>query len=222
MSAAKGEQYQELHLHTIENIATVDEVEEVWLHTNGGIIHTRFHEAAQSEVAVVWVGGAGGGLEGPARGLYPRLAGALLDDHISSLRLDYRYPNDLNNCVLDTLIGIEYVAIRNCTNVALVGHSFGGAVVISAGAIHEAVAGVVAMSSQTYGTGLVGQLSPKPLLLMHGTHDEILPDACSHDLYWRAKEPKELKLYSGCRHGLDECLQQVDTDLLGWLRKILL
>ncbi len=222
MSAGKGEEYLQLQLHTIEKKAQVDSIEEVWLHTSGGIIHTRFHQAEQGSVAVIWVGGARGGLEGPAGGLYTRLANKLMTDRISSLRLDYRYPNALNDCILDTLLGIEYVNIRHCGKVALVGHSFGGAVVISAGAIHDAVAGVVAMSSQIYGTGEVGGLSPKPLLLLHGTNDEILPDACSHDLYWRAKEPKEIKLYPGCRHGLDECRKQVDEDLLLWLRKVLL
>jgi pimeloyl-ACP methyl ester carboxylesterase len=42
--------------------------------------------------------------------------------------------------------------------VVLVGHSFGGAVVITAGAVHDRVAGVVALASQTYGApgGAVG------------------------------------------------------------------
>lgn len=222
MSVGKGEEYFELQLQSVENKATENGVEEIWLHTNGGIIHTRFHQATKSGAAVIWVGGAKGGLDGPAGGLYARLSKVLAAGNISSLRLDYRYPNALNDCVLDTLLGIEYVKTRHCTSVALVGHSFGGAVVISAGAVHAAVAGVVAMSSQTYGTGQVAELSPKPLLLLHGTNDEILPDACSHDLYWRAKKPKEMKLYAGCGHGLDECRQQVDADLLHWLPKVLL
>jgi hypothetical protein len=52
---------------------------------------------------------------------------------------------------------------------------------------------------------------------MHGTQDEILSDACSHQIYARALEPKEIRLYPGCRHGLDECRDQVDQDLVNWL-----
>jgi fermentation-respiration switch protein FrsA (DUF1100 family) len=56
---------------------------------------------------------------------------------------------------------------------------------------------------------------------MHGTADEVLPDACSRDLYRRAGEPKRLFLYAGCGHGLDECREDVDRDLLQWLREAL-
>jgi len=58
-------------------------------------------------------------------------------------------------------------------------------------------------------------------LLMHGTADEILPDACSRDIYARANDPKQILLYPGCRHGLDECRDQVDQDLLRWLKQSL-
>ena len=101
--------------------------------------------------------------------------------------------------------------------VALVGHSFGGAVVISAGALSPTVTAVVAMSSQTYGTDLAPRVSPRPLLLVHGMADEILPHACSQSIYERALEPKDLRLYPNCRHGLDECREQVDADVVDWL-----
>jgi len=57
---------------------------------------------------------------------------------------------------------------------------------------------------------------------MHGTADQVLPDACSRDLYARAGEPKQLILYPGCRHGLDECRDELDRDLSDWLQSVLL
>lgn len=122
---------------------------------------------------------------------------------------------------MDTLLGLEYLASRERSRVILVGHSFGGAVVISAGTVSDRVVAVVAMSSQTYGTSLVSRLSPKPLLLMHGTEDQILPDSCSRELYQRARLPKDILLYAGCRHGLDECREEVDRDLLHWITQTL-
>src|SRR5919199_1539215 len=107
-----------------------------------------------------------------------------------------------------------------CGSFVLVGHSFGGAVVIGAGAESPAVIGVAALSSQTAGTGQVGAISPRPLLLMHGTADEILPAACSRDLYQRAGEPRRLLLYENCRHGLDDCHEAIDRDLLAWIRAV--
>ena len=94
----------------------------------------------------------------------------------------------------DVLAGVGFLRFSGHGRIGLVGHSFGGAVVIRAGAASEEVAAVAALSSQTWGTGAVNQLSPRPVLFLHG-RDAILPDTCSRDLYRRAGEPKTLKLY---------------------------
>jgi hypothetical protein len=104
--------------------------------------------------------------------------------------------------------------------IVLVGHSFGGAVVITAGAIASRVIAVAALSSQTRGTESVGALSPRRLLLVHGTADEVLPDLCSRDIFARAGEPKELILYEGCRHGLDGCREELDRDMMKWIGQV--
>jgi alpha-beta hydrolase superfamily lysophospholipase len=208
----------EFILESVTPHGTVEGIEELTLHTNAGNITARLHLAAAGSAAVVWVGGSGGGLDGPAWGMYPRLAGQLAAQGIASLRLHYRHPNELEQCVADTMLAVQYLVQQlGYGGVALVGHSFGGAVVISAGALSEEVTTVVAMSSQTYGTTLAPQVSPRPLLLVHGTADEILSDVCSRDIYARANEPKELRLFNGCRHGLDECRDQVDQVVVEWL-----
>jgi fermentation-respiration switch protein FrsA (DUF1100 family) len=209
----------ELELVSIERRG-LNGSEELFLHTNHGSIKGHYHETITGDAAVVWVGGVGGGMEGPAQGLYSRLAFNLTKDQIASLRMDYREPGNLMACVLDALLAIKYLALLGRKRIILIGHSFGGAVVINAG-IAITVVGVAALSSQTAGTDLVEQLSPRPLLLMHGTSDEILPDICSHDIYLRAKEPKKILLYKGCGHRLDECRKEVDRDLMEWIKKTL-
>lgn len=212
-----------LELLLIENPAISDGVEEILLQTNEGAITARFHQTPQeSNTVVLWVGGAGGGLDGPAGGLYPRLAGRLTEHNIASFRLHYRYPGYLQDCIMDTLLSIAYLKSRKFSRMALVGHSFGGAVVINAAALSSEVIAVCPLSSQTYGTAQVSNLSPKPVLFIHGTADEILADECSKSLFRQAAEPKELLLYPGCRHGLDECRERLDQDLLHWLHKVLL
>lgn len=79
------------------------------------------------------------------------------------------------------------------------------------------VAGVAALSSQTAGTEGVERLSPRPLLLIHGENDEILPVWCSLDIFRRAKKPKQIIVYPGCLHGLDQSATQLDRDLMGWI-----
>jgi uncharacterized protein len=121
--------------------------------------------------------------------------------------------------VSDVLVGLGYLESLGKSRTVLVGHSFGGAVVISAGAISPSVIAVAA-SSQTAGTAAVAALSPKPVIFVHGSADEVLPDRCSRDLHARAREPKELILYPGCRHGLDQCRESLDRDLTRWLERM--
>jgi len=83
------------------------------------------------------------------------------------------------------------------------------------------VVGVAALSSQSYGAEAIADVAPRPVLLIHGEADEVLPPACSRDLHARAGEPKELILYPGCLHGLDQCREALDRDLTRWLKQVL-
>jgi fermentation-respiration switch protein FrsA (DUF1100 family) len=194
--------------------------ERVLLDTSAGPIECRLHDARPGASAVLWVFGAGGGLGGPAGGVYARLGRQLASEGIASLELAYRRPGALRDCVYDALLGIAYLGTLGRTRIVLVGHSFGGAVVITGGAISREVVAVAALSSQTYGTEAVPKLSPRPLLVVHGQADEVLADGCARDIFRRAGEPKRLVLYPGCGHGLDECREALDRDLLGWLRQV--
>lgn len=188
--------------------------------TDRGTVLGRFHPAP-GDAAILWVFGTGGGLGGPAGGLYSRLGARLQPKGVASLELDYRRPGELRACVQDVLLGLTWLRSEGKSRIVLVGHSFGGAVVISAALHSDLAVGVAALSSQTAGTADVGLLSPRPLLLIHGSADEILPDACSRDIFARAGEPRELILYPGCRHGLDQCREALDRDLLAWLSRVL-
>jgi fermentation-respiration switch protein FrsA (DUF1100 family) len=48
----------------------------------------------------------------------------------------------------------------------------------------------------------VAGISPRPLLLVHGSQDEIVPLADANRLYGRAGEPKELVIVEGAGHRL--------------------
>ncbi len=219
MSKSETEQ---LELESVEEKPIHDGMIEVRLNTNQGLIPCRLHPVIGGSVGVVWVGGAGGGLEGPAGGLYPRLADALVGDGISSLRLSYRKPNFLTDCVLDTLLGIHFMESHDYDRLALVGHSFGGAVVISAGAMNESVVAVAALSTQNAGTNLVDELGDRSLLLIHGQADTVLKDFASREVYQRARQPKRILLYPNCGHSLNECREEVEQDLTAWLKQVLL
>jgi fermentation-respiration switch protein FrsA (DUF1100 family) len=218
----RGDVGSDLNLSGVERRVEAEGLERLRLLTDEGAVECRWHPAPAGDAAVLWVFGAGGGLGGPAGGLYTRLGQQLRPRGVASLELAYRHPGRLEDCVRDVLLGLAWLAGEGRRRVALVGHSFGGAVVITAGAAAgEAVVAVAALSSQTRGTEAAASLSPRPVLVLHGTADEVLPDACSRDIYERARQPKELVLYPGCRHGLDQCREELDRDLTGWLERVI-
>jgi fermentation-respiration switch protein FrsA (DUF1100 family) len=131
--------------------------------------------------------------------------------------LHYRRPNHVVHCVLDILCGIAFLADQGVDRVALVGHSFGGAIVISAGAVSPLVIAVVAMSSQTDDAEFAPRISPRPLLLIHGSADKVLPASYAQEIYAAAKEPKELKIIPGAGQNLEEAREQVLELLVHWI-----
>jgi fermentation-respiration switch protein FrsA (DUF1100 family) len=210
-----------LVLTRLERQENVPGQERLRLLTAAGVIEGRLHPAASRDAAVLWVFGAGGDLGGPAGGLYTRLGRRLRPRGITSLELAYRHPGHLGPCVQDVLLGLAWHAGEGRRRVVLVGHSFGGALVITARAASETAIAVAALSSQTRGTEAVTSVAPRPLLVVHGLDDEVLPAASGQEIHRRARPPKELILYPDCRHGLDGCREPLDRDLLGWLERVL-
>jgi alpha/beta superfamily hydrolase len=188
------------------------------LHTTRGDIQAILHQNTDkpTQKGVVWVWGAHGGFDGPADSIYGDLAEALKDE-ITSLRVNYRLPNALQECVMDTLAGVSYLQAAGHTDIALVGHSFGGAVVISAAPLSPLVRAVVALSSQTYGASGAGAVSLRPLLLIHGSEDTTLPVSCSEQIYRWAREPRELVIFPGAGHMLYQCKDELRDLLRRWI-----
>lgn len=212
---------------SIEGVATrslPDGSLEVTIRSSRGEIQALLHTCEGESGAAIFVGGALGGLDGPADGLYPRLANALSSPErprgLTALRLHYRQPGEFQECVLDVLGALSFLKGIGAQRVGLVGHSFGAAVVIKAGELSDLVAGVASLSPQLFGTRTVERLAPKPLLLVHGTKDKILDCAASKDIHKRAREPKRLVLYEGAGHGLRECASELDELLGRWLGEI--
>jgi alpha/beta superfamily hydrolase len=207
---------------SIEGVAPVplhegDAGQGLMVQTTRGDIPAILHPAADSNLGAIWVCGARGGFGGPAGGVYARLAERLRGQGITSLRLNYRQPNVFPECLLDLLAGVALLKGTGCSPVVLVGHSFGGAVVIAAGAASTHVRGVASLSPQTYGASMAGQLSPRSLLVVHGKADTRLPYSCGVQIHHWARQPKEIVLYEGAEHRLEECREELEALLERWV-----
>jgi pimeloyl-ACP methyl ester carboxylesterase len=205
--------------------------EPVVLITDQGDIETHYYPPARAFCdrpaadvpppvpGAIFVGGVGGGFDTPVRGwLYPRLSRELAAEGVACLRVRFRHPGDLEQCVLDVLAALAFLDEEGVGPVALVGHSFGGAVVIRAALLSPAVVACVALSTQSYGAEGLEHLGPRSsVLLAHGEDDEVLPAVLSRELYAIASEPKRLLLKEGVRHGLDEWADELPQLLHDWI-----
>jgi alpha/beta superfamily hydrolase len=192
----------------------------VSLRTERGPISCLYSEGRPDGGGAVMVGGTDGGFNGPANGIYAKLAEDLAAEGVSSLRLDFRLhvaPGDVDEGTHDILAGVAFLKRQGAGRIGLIGHSYGGAVVINAAALSRDVDAVVTLSTQTAGTALAPRITPRPLLLVHGELDRRLPPACSRYVYERAGEPKELVILEGAKHSLRQRREDLRRLLWEWL-----
>ena len=212
-----GEEELEIRILQVGSIGREGEAHRLVLRTTRGDIPGLFHVVQGGTGAAVMVCGASGGTDGPAEAIYERLAEGLAEKGISSLRLDYREGNVFPECVLDVLAGISFLKGIGAERIALVGHSFGGAVAIKAGEIAgPEVVSVAALSSQGYGTQTIERLA-KPLLVVHGMMDQVIEATTGEEIYRRANEPKRLVLFAEAGHSLDQAKAELYDLLMEWI-----
>ena len=206
----------DLRIVSVEKGYEVAGAQQLSIHTTRGTIPMILHAAAEAQRAAICVSGAIGGLDGPAF-LYPRLGLEMPKRGISIARINYRMPNEFGDCVLDTMAGLAVLGRLGHRQIATIGHSFGGAVAINAATISPVVTTVIALSSQLAGAHVASELAPRPLLLIHGDADEILPHASSEAIYERAKEPKTIRIVHGASHRLSEAADEIFNLTSDWL-----
>jgi alpha-beta hydrolase superfamily lysophospholipase len=189
-------------------------------YTFDGLLTFLWHGDPTSERVVLMCGGAMGGLLGPAESLYHALGETFAAQGIGTIRVGYRRPNDLDAWVLD-VAGAADLAHRNGgRRFVVMGHSFGGAVAVNAGiALRPMVCGVVTLSTQSAGCESAAALR-RPLLLLHGDRDELLPVMASQAVQAMAGDG-ELVVLPGAGHLLVEAADELRTRLGAWIPDVL-
>jgi len=66
----------------------------------------------------------------------------------------------------------------------------------------------------------IGRISPRPLLLIHGDKDDLVPVEHAHKLYKKAGEPKDLFIIPGAGHRL-RLEEKAIATALEWLKQML-
>ena len=186
--------------------------------TGDNVTNCRYYPAKGSKKGVIFVGGIGGNFDSPAKNLYPKLAAKLSSEGISVLRVQFRFPTLLEESVQDVLAGAKFLHSEGVEALGLVGHSFGGAVVIQAGITLDWAKTVVTLAAQSFGAGAVDKLAAHAsILLIHGADDETLSPTNSQIIFDKAQGHKKLEILAGNRHGLDESSDGVFETIHAWL-----
>jgi hypothetical protein len=187
------------------------------VYTLQGLLTLLWHGARDARDVVVTCGGGMGSLLGPADGLYHWLGTELAPLGVATIRVGYRKPNDLSRCMHDVTAAADLASRSGGRRFVTVGHSFGGAVAIQAGVVlGQHCAGVVTLATQSAGCEHAPELGDTPLLLLHGTDDEILPPETSNVVQMLAGHG-EVVLLPGAGHLLTQSAAEVRERLLTFL-----
>ncbi len=219
--------FESLRVMATQAVRTGEGVHHVEQFSADGLLSTLWHGGLWDaepgrgpEAVVVCASGAMGGLLGPARGVYHRLGEALAATGIATVRIGWRAPNDLARCVVDAVAVLELALRRGARRAVVVGHSFGGAVAVQAGAATAPfTVGVVTLATQSAGCEGAGALAGTPLLCVHGDADELLPVSCSTTVAGLAGG--KVAVIAGAGHLLDTADDALFTLLEGWITDVL-
>ncbi len=189
----------------------------VELYTMEGLLTFHWSGDPAAENVVVAMGGAMGGVLGPARALYHELAQTLPDQGIGVMRVGYRKPGDLQRCLLDVAAAAESAAKVGARRFVFLGHSFGGAVAVQAAVtMPDHTAGVATFATQSAGCECAGDLGDTPFVLYHGDNDRILGPENSHMVQMIAGRG-DVHIMHGADHLLVEARDEIRAHFLPWL-----
>jgi pimeloyl-ACP methyl ester carboxylesterase len=192
---------------------------QIEIYTMSGLLSLWWHGPRDAERVVLACGGAMGGTLGPGR-LFHRLGRTLTQEGIGMIRVDYRVPNDLPSCTHDAAAAADWAARSGARRMVAMGHSFGGAVAIRlAVALGEHCAGVITVATQSAGCEPADQLGETPLLLIHGSRDELLPVQASEMVRLLA-DHGELDVIDGAGHLFDDHDDELEARVRSWLSAV--
>ena len=201
----------------VEEVEIAPGLAHLEVYTLRGLLTLMWHGTRDARNVVVTCGGGMGSLLGPAEGLYHWLGQELAPEGAGTVRVGYRKPNDLSRCVHDVAAACDLASRAGARRFVVIGHSFGGAVAVQAGVVlGEHCAGVVGLATQSAGCELASELGDTPLLLLHGTEDEILPPETSGVVQMLAGHG-EVVLLPGTGHLLTQSKDEVRDRVRSWI-----
>lgn len=177
-------------------------------------------DSVNRSAGILFVTGVDGGFIQPVDGIYDRLAERFAKKGVSSVFVTYRQPGMIDPSVEDALSAADLLRGMGVKRLAIVGWSFGGAVIShSATLIPEAVT-AVGFAPQSRETEPVAFFTDRQsMLLFHSRADENVPYEASEQILAELPEAvqRELHLYDDADHYLSGMEGIIDPIAESWL-----
>lgn len=183
---------------------------------------------AAGKTAVILISDASGDTNGPSS-IYTPLADKLagLRAGMPVLRMGNRVPACKDSCTADMLAAIDYLQRRLAiSRFILVGWNHGSAPVMAVGGLDDRVVGCATIASRTAESDVVERIAEKslPILLLHGSSDEVIPHSCSERLleHYRRHAKEDLgflKVFDGDDHALTKSSAKAEAMLCAFVTR---
>lgn len=172
-----------------------------------------------SEAGLIFVSGVDGGFVEPVDGIYERTANRFAKVGLHSVFVKYRDPGVLGPSVNDAMAAAKYLRSRGVKRMAILGWSFGGAVITNSAVRIPEVRTVVGFAPQSRETEAVGDFSQQSILLFHSDEDENVPFYASEQILAEVPEgvKKEFHPIYGADHLLTGRADEIDPIVNEWL-----
>lgn len=191
----------------------------ITISTPCGSVRGQWRPSSVTRAAAILLPDEGGALAGPFH-LFDDLAARVQRSGASVLQLE-RCSDTLDGRLVCLLSALTALRRQGVQRMALIGWHTGASLAIAAGSASDDVTGVAALAPDATAADLVAEVSPRRLLLMHGSHDVVVSSAISRLLYARAADPKELVIFPGEQHDFSVFHEEALDKLTAWTRSLL-
>jgi predicted esterase len=166
------------------------------------------------------VTGIDGGFLEPGDDLYEALGQWFADHGTGAIFVEYRRPGELRASTCDALAGAQFLRERGASRFALVGWSFGGAVIShTAAELGPAAQTLVGLAAQSRDTEVLERFAGRSVYLVHDPADENVPFTAMEQI--AAEVPPGVQVVArrveGSNHALDGLGGLLRSEIPRWV-----
>lgn len=214
-----------IHMVTIKEIRVGDEAQESYIpltfNTTRGNIESRYYPTYKSKTGVIFLNDGQKDWSSPAKSLYTNLAESLqITKNISSLWVQYRDGKNIEESIIDSVVGATYLCQEQIEKIIVVGHSFGSVVGFNLASILPEVRLAIALTPPSEISSIIGEIPfSTRLRYIHGGSDTTaIPDieglVLNNNLH-----SQQIRMYKDTGYDLEEVAFDLFETLQQWIVK---